>query len=190
MNFDPNQEKEIKKTLSLLVKDMRTLYQIYPYEDIEIGIPMTIGDYGNYWKLIITGNSINLYGNKYNNVTYIERKGKWKRMYEDGELEAIYNLIMRYDDIHNKIEQIVTERAQKSSFSIAKMHEYQQKYSQQATIEIETPGTNNLHTLEVTETDGKKIGMLNFNGLKLRIIASDGIEIINKREVKEKQKKK
>ena len=35
MNFDPTQEKEIKKTMTLLVDDMRALYQIYPYENIE-----------------------------------------------------------------------------------------------------------------------------------------------------------
>ena len=69
MNFDPIQEKEIKKTMELLVKDMRSLYQIYPYENIEVGISMIVGDYGDFWNLIITGESINLYSNKHNNVT-------------------------------------------------------------------------------------------------------------------------
>ena len=55
MNFDPIQEKEIKKTMELLVKDMRSLYQIYPYENIEVGISMIVGDYGDFWNLDITG---------------------------------------------------------------------------------------------------------------------------------------
>ena len=188
MNFDPVQEKEIKKTLTTIVKDMRALYQVYPYEDIDIGISMSFGGFGDYWHLIISGNSIDLVCKETHNVTRIERKGKWKKIYLNGELEAIYNVIMRYDDIRRQIGDIVTSRAKNSALSIQKLKDYQQKYSNEATIEIEVPETNNLHTLEVVETDGKKIGTLNFNGLKLRNIASDGIEIVNKTESKQKRK--
>ena len=188
MNFDPVQEKEIKKTLTTIVKDMRALYQIYPYEDIDIGIAMSFGGFGDYWHLIITGDSINLVCRETKNITRIERKGKWKNLYLKGELEAIYNVIMRYDGLHKEIEEIVTSRAKKSALTIKKLQEYRQKYAKEAVIEIEVPETNNLHTLEVVETDGKKIGTLNFNGLKLRIIASDGIEIVNKSKSKQKVK--
>lgn len=188
MNFDPIQEKEIKKTMELLVKDMRSLYQIYPYENIEVGISMIVGDYGDFWNLVITGESIKLYSNKHDNVTHLERKGKHKLIYTAGELEAHYKFIMQYDGIHNRIENIVRSRAKNSSLSIAKMKEYQQKYSKEATIEIEVPETINQHTLEVTEENGQKIGKLNFNGLTLKIIASDSVKIVNKSGTKQKRK--
>ena len=188
MNFDPAQEKEIKKTMALLVEDMRALYQIYPYENIEIGVSMPVGDYGDFWNLVISGNSINLYSNMHDNVTYLERKGKYKLIYTAGELEAHYKFIMLYDDIRRQIGDIVTSRAKNSAISIQKLRDYQKKYSKEAIIEIEVPETINQHTLEVTEENGRKIGKLNFNGLTLKIITSDSVKIINKSESKQKRK--
>lgn len=198
MRLTRREQVEISCAMKHLVKDMRRLVKNYPESEIKIpAFRLEIGTYGKNWYLVITSKVIKLVENSQDSTSVIAINGILNYMVDENDYLAQYHFIKNYDEIRENLVQIVEDRQRKIDENIAMIQNTGKKYFQkskeqkrqkQATIELEVPPSNNQYQLEVTEENGVTLGKLNFNGLTLKIIASDGIKIVNKTAPKQKRK--
>lgn len=196
MTLTSREKKFIRSTTKLLIKDIRKLTKNYPESEILVfAFNENIGNYGNEWYLKITYKEIELIEKRKDSNSLIARRNVRNMALDEHDYIAQYYLIKNYKEIRESIETIVNERLKKIADNIEMMNETknaflrkqkEEKKKKKATIEIEVPPTNNQYQLEVTEENGTTLGKLNFNGLTLKIIASDGIKIVNKTTSKQK----
>lgn len=197
MILTTKEKKIIRSTIRLLIKDIRKLVKDYPESKITVfAFQEEIGNYGSNWYLEITAKEIIL-REKYKESNSLISKGQRRNIIIDNDdYLAQYHFIKNYDLIRKNIEEIVNKKLRQIQENVDLMNSTRNKYkkkmkekkTKKATIEIDLPPSNNQYELEVSEENGKTIGKLNFNGLTLTLLASDGVRIVNKPKNKQKIK--
>ena len=197
MILTTKEKKIIRSTIRLLIKDIRKLVKDYPESKITVfAFQEEIGNYGSNWYLEITAKEIIL-REKYIESNSLISKGQRRNIIIDNDdYLAQYHFIKNYDLIRKNIEEIVNKKLRQIQENVDLMNSTRNKYkkkmkekkTKKATIEIDLPPSNNQYELEVSEENGKTIGKLNFNGLTLTLLASDGVRIVNKPKNKQKIK--
>ena len=197
MILTTKEKKIIRSTIRLLIKDIRKLVKDYPESKITVfAFQEEIGNYGSNWYLEITAKEIIL-REKYKESNSLISKGQIRNIIIDNDdYLAQYHFIKNYDLIRKNIEEIVNKKLRQIQENVDLMNSTRNKYkkkmkekkTKKATIEIDLPPSNNQYELEVSEENGKTIGKLNFNGLTLTLLASDGVRIVNKPKNKQKIK--
>ena len=118
-------------------------------------------------------------------VTFLE-----ERKYNERR-KKIENIILNYlEGKYNEKFEIKEYAFEKNTYDHVTEDDYITSTMESSYIYTVSVVSSRLVEFDVmyVEYDGKKIGTLNFNGLKLRIIASDCIEIVNKSKAKQKRK--
>ncbi|MBE6150992.1 MAG: hypothetical protein E7162_04195 [Firmicutes bacterium] len=197
MVLTTKEKRLIRSTIRLLIKDIRKLVKDYPESKITVfAFQEEIGNYGSNWYLEITAKEIIL-REKYKESNSLISKGQRRNIIIDNDdYLAQYHFIKNYDLIRKNIEEIVNKKLRQIQENVDLMNSTRNKYkkkmkekkTKKATIEIDLPPSNNQYELEVSEENGKTIGKLNFNGLTLTLLASDGVRIVNKPKNKQKIK--
>lgn len=197
MILTTKEKRLIRSTIRLLIKDIRKLVKDYPESKITVfAFQEEIGNYGSNWYLEITAKEIIL-REKYKESNSLISKGQRRNIIIDNDdYIAQYHFIKNYDLIRKNIEEIVNKKLRQIQENVDLMNSTRNKYkkkmkekkTKKATIEIDLPPSNNQYELEVSEENGKTIGKLNFNGLTLTLLASDGVRIVNKPKNKQKIK--
>ena len=199
MNFTSKEKQAIRNAIKLLIKDLRNLTDNYPGSIIKVfAFNESIGKYGDNWHLEITKNHIILKDSNKGSDSIIATGNKRNIYIDEADYQAQYHFIKNYDEIRNKVEEIVTQKEKEIQDNIDAINKTKNKYSKKlkekkkqkkAKVEIDVPQSNNQYELVVTEENGQPIGSLKFNGLTLTLCANEGIKIINKSKPKEKVKK-
>jgi len=197
MVLTTKEKRLIRSTIRLLIKDIRKLVKDYPESKITVfAFQEEIGNYGSNWYLEITAKEIIL-REKYKESNSLISKGQRRNIIIDNDdYLAQYHFIKNFDLIRKNIEEIVNKKLRQIQENVDLMNSTRNKYkkkmkekkTKKATIEIDLPPSNNQYELEVSEENGKTIGKLNFNGLTLTLLASDGVRIVNKPKNKQKIK--
>lgn len=197
MEFTTEEKRQIRKSLKTIVKDMRELWKIYPHQevDIEVSLPnVNLSDYGCFWRLLMDKDKIILYSSSSKNYSNLERHRIHHLQdlcYTKGDYLAHFGVVSQYDQIRNRIEEIVKERYNRQQQNIDKLSDIEQRHSKKtkqekeklaATVQIDLPPTQNLHEIEISEENGKKVGRIDFGAQTIKIITEGDIVLVNKTE--------
>ena len=106
------------------------------------------------------------------------RRGKKVRPYT---LESAELLLQEYETIRPKVKKLVEKSIVQKKEKLAIFKNIDEKYSKEATIEIDLPQTNNQHSIDLRQEDGKTIGEIKMGYGAIRIITNGPI-IVNKGE--------
>ena len=197
MTFTKEERKQIKKSRKTIVKDMRKLFNMYPYEDIEIPVNIHLAPkYGSYWKLLITKKKI----------TIKSDTGAYTKLYpgtlpknKDDRDNAHFQFISQYDSVRAKLVAIINEKLDKKENNLEKMTTVSSKYTKssqkeqkklEATVQIDIPKTQNVHEIEISEENGLKVGTINFGKQTIKIMTEGDIVLVNKNNTDNKVKRK
>lgn len=191
--------KEIRETIKVLVKDLRTLWSLYPYEEIKLSLNLYLYDYGDNWFFIMNEKEIIIKAESNGNHTHLERKGLNNKPYKEGDYLAHQQFIDRYESLRKDIEKIQTSKKELHELNINKMTELRNKYSEaskeeqkrlESSVQINFPPSLNTHAIEVTEENGKKIGIIDFGKQTIKIITEGDIILVDKKQHKDQIKTK
>jgi len=215
VEFTKKSTKELNKLLMTVVKELEqirklnkgigfTEYIELPDEDMRFAcrnIKVNISNEG--WYLQLDKDSYKLSnGKKSPYFTIATRKNLgFCLAYDEEDKEALLVFLKHYPTARERLIKRVEEEERKrintaeckaleQEKTMNELKKLKKIYQKEATIEIQVPPTNNQHTLEVSEEDGKKVGTLSISGMTLKIIASDSIKIVNKTSNKTKRKDK
>ena len=192
--YTKKEKKQIDKSRRIIVKDIRNIWKMYPYEDITVPVNLRMPEYGSYWKLIINKKEIVIKSND----------GAFTRLYprtisrnrEDG-YEAHSQFISQYEDVREDILRIVNSRVSNQEQHIKKLSSVSDKFIQpkeekrkEDVIEIDMPNSLNAKEIEITEEDNKKIGTIDFGTHTIKIITEGNIVLVNKPKEEAKVKRK
>ena len=215
MEFTKESTKELNKLLMVVVKELDKIRKLNKEQDFieyielpeeEMKLACSSANYYDWnkeWNLSLSKDEYNLvYGRGKNHlIINIAKRAKFgfKLSYDEEDKEALLIFLKHYPEARKRlIKRVETEELKRKKEAESKQMDQERTleelkrlkklYKKEATIEIEVPNTNNQHVLEIKEEHGKKVGTLSISGITLRIIASDGIKVVNKPTVKVKKK--
>ena len=197
MTFTKEEQKQIKKSRKTIVKDMRKLFNMYPYEKIEIPVNIHLAPkYGSYWYLVITKNRIAIKSDR----------GAYTNLYpvilpqnKDDRDNAHFQFISQYDSVRSKLVAIINEKLARKEGNLEKMTTVSEKYTKsgqkkqkklEATVQIDIPKTQNVHEIKISEENGLKVGIIDFGRQTIKIITEGDIVLVDKNKIDNKVKKK
>lgn len=198
LSYTKEEIKIFQDALKNAINDLESLWQIKVLEEISVAVSMPgfvkcSEDYTQHnWYLHIDNRGIYLFqGDEDNNRSYWFARRKRNNTLEIyttiNEQDIIF--LNNYFEIREKVARRIELALENKKVNLEKAKLITQKYNQSATIEINMPPTNNQHSIEVTEENGKKIGTISFNGISLKIITDANIEFKNRNQ-NEKMKRK
>jgi len=176
-------EESCKKAVDLIVDDLRDLYDasgctrnfmIFYGDDflyLEIG-PKKIVLKDRYANFSITGF---LLEKKDDNGNIIRFNSFHKQF--------MLPLLREYEKIREKLVNKIKLDQEQDLKDVDIINKILKKYDKEASIEKDLPPSKNPHPLEVTEKDGKKIGVIDFGDRTIKIITNGDIVLVNKDEV-------
>lgn len=197
MSYTKEEKKKIKETIKVIVKDLRTLWNLYPYEEVSVVLPFQISGYSGIWHLVMNKKNIKIENGYEEAYTRLE-KGLTKDDYDEDAITARLNLIESYEKVRLEVEEIQRFRAKKYHQSLSKMDELQNKYSDktrkeakklESTVQIDF-NSQNAHEIEVIEEEGNKIGTIKFGRQTIKLITEGDIIVVDKTTSSPKIKQK
>lgn len=198
MIYTKEQKKKIRETVSILVKDLRELWEMYPYEEIQIYVQLYLPDYGKNWFFIMNKKDIFLKAESNGNYTHLQRKGIKNKPYSEGDYEAHRQFIAKYEYVRAEVERIQSENASRVQKSLDSMDNISSKYSSEskaerkrleASVQIDF-NSQNRHEIEITEENGQTVGTINFGKQTIKIMTEGDIILVDKRTEAPKIKQK
>jgi len=200
LTFTDEEMSKMEETLSLLISDMRSLFEISPL--IEIEIPFMIRD--EKWHLYINKEGIVIVYGRLHGVHYdtwiLEKKEKiyngairmkQQPLKDPKQIMDIINFMSQYESIRYDIEEQIRKYQEQKDFYNTKIDELRHKYDKEAIIELEM---HNLQrgprpSLIVKQEDNSTIGTVNMGYGTIKIITKGDIKLINQSDLIDKQKK-
>ena len=113
------------------------------------------------------------------------RRGKKIRPYT---LESAELILQEYEKIRPKVKNAIEKSIKQKQEKLAIFRKLDDKYSKEATIELDLPKTMNPHSIDLKQEDGKTIGEIKMGYGAIRIITNGPI-IVNKSEQSKVKKK-
>lgn len=197
MSYTKEEKKKIKETIKVIAKDLRALWNLYPYEEVKINLPFQISGYAGDWCLVMDEKNIKIKSKVTSHYTNLE-KGFTVGDYDDDAITARLYFIEAYEKVRAEVDEIQQFRAQKHHESLNKMDEIQNKYSEkskkeakklESTVQIDF-NSQNAHEIEITEENGSKIGIIKFGKQTIKLITEGDIIVIDKTKTSSKTKQK
>lgn len=197
LKFTKEEKQQIRKSLKTVVKDMRSLWKIYPYEEVDIPIYVQDSDLNNYgcsWYLLMDSKRIIMYSQSTRNYTNLERHRIHHLQdlrYTIGDYIAHFQFINKYDQIKESLLKVLSERKAKQQKNIDSLIDIEKRHNSKnqkekeklaATVQIDLPQTQNRHEIEISEEDGKKVGRIDFGAQTIKFITEGDIVLVNKQE--------
>ena len=185
MKFSKTEEQEIESTFK---RTMEVIKELYDSSDLEIykknvilhdnvSYRFEINQYGIWLTYQFAPNG--------NCVAGFKRNGK-VHLYKNPTI-LMFRFLNKYDDIREDLEKTALDNLNRKQAGLNKIRELQNKYTKEATIEIIMPETVNQSSIEVTQEDGKNVGVLSIGPISLKILTSPNV-VIKGSKPKTKQK--
>ena len=189
--FTKDEKKLIKKTLELVTKELRSIYNESSCKKIQYEMNIIENDKLNTYTLNIIAKEMYLYLN--NSGWYMELdKIGLNQKYSNTKITD-YNLafefLKKYDIVKKGVLEQATQNVIDKKNGITKIENLYASHLKEATIEIEAPETLNKPTIEITKEDGKNISCIQVGPVSLKIFASENVNLLA-RETVQKVKKK
>ena len=182
MSYTREEKQEIKKSLGLVLDDIRELWKISQPERISIKLGALMPDYSDF-RLEIGKYRVALAKHYIDETTriYFERPGISKPNRTPSDYEAAMSFIANYEEIRKEIEKEIKNKIGDKEWFHQKLEEINMKYDKHADIVIDAPPTNNIQELEVvTDENGRKILTLDFGERIINIVTNGGFRLVDK----------
>ena len=191
--YTKEEKRQIRKSRRAVVKDIRKIWKMYPYGEIEVPVKLNMREYGNYWRLIIDKKQIVI---KSDNDAYTRLYPRTtSRNREDG-YRAHSQFITQYEEIRKDILEIVNRRLESKNEHIKSLEDVSSKLNKkeekpkEAEVRIDLPNSINAKEIYVSEEGNKKIGVIDFGQQTIKIITEGNIVLVNKPKEDTKVKRK
>lgn len=195
--FSKNEIRQIKKSIKIISKDIRELLKKQQYDEIIIPIKLQLPrKYGREWNLIINKRIIAAESDNYTNSIFYPFNAIH---YDQDDYNAFSQIILQYDEIREKINNIVNENVEKKDKNIKKITDISNKYSSstrrkekklEATVQIDMPDSINAQEIILTKEGTKKVGIIDFGAQTIKIITKGNIVLVNSENKDNKVKRK
>lgn len=188
---------KFEKAMTLAINELDSLYQRSGLK--EIFIPFNLDRMKKYsenynsrdWYFVIddTGFYFSLgLGTKASHFIHFAKRTKFGKNIMQFPINLDDVIFLReYENIKSQVVKEVNEALvqRNSDFAIA------DKICKNAEsiVEINMPGSQNVHEVQVSEENGKKIGVINFGLQTVKIITEGNIVLVNKDDEKDIKKK-
>ena len=177
------EKREIRKSRRVVVRDMKKIWAMHPYEKIEVPVNLNMREYGDNWKLKIDKKGMILSNGMHYTKLY-PRKVLFKN--EAGYI-AHSQFITQYESVREEILRIVNSRIRNKDEHIKKLESVSSSIShkekekpKEAEVTIDLPGSMNTKEIIVTEEGNKKVGIIDFGKQTIKIITEGNIVLVNK----------
>ena len=188
LTFTQEEKKEIALALNNVLDDLEALWSITPTKSIYAYYNIKDDDWSSDSREL----KIDIEGIKIidREEIILEKFGRKNIRPKITEYTEIFYFIKKYEKIRKSIERKIEKSRREKQQGIDEIIEIRNRYTKEATIEIDVPESINPHKLTVKEEDGKAIGEIKMGAGTIRIITKGSIVVANKKEpVKVKGKK-
>lgn len=190
MLFTKEEKKDIEKSLGFVLDDIREMWKLSQVDEIYLNMGIAFSAPVN---LLINESKVTLYYSAWDGTSCyckLERKGLRGNNRIPSDYEVAFTFLKKYDDvIRPLIEGKIKETLTKKGLGLEALEAIKKHYDKEASIDIELPPTNNQHTIEITQEDGKNVGIINFGDRTIKIITNGDIVLLDRRKEPEKVKK-
>jgi len=188
--FTKDDKENIKKSLTLITDDIRSMWESSQVESIRIELNLNKDDRfsGSHTYLEVTDKKIGIHEYWYDDHKYypFERKGRRKSIKTIGNYHIAFFFIKDYDEIiRPKIEQELKKGLSSREMGFEKLEAVKQQYDKHAEVLFEVGQSNNSPIIVLSEEEGNNIGTLYLGNRTLKIIVDGPIKIINNADQKE-----
>lgn len=188
--FTKEEKEQIKKSLNLVLDDIRELWSVAETDKIYIEIGKYIQSDSQYY-LYITNNKISIHYPCWDTTTKYNLETRAAKLVNriPSDYELALSFIQNYETIRGVLLKEIKKGLKKKNLGFSAIEEINKKYNKDAEIEIDFPETINKHSIVVQEENGKKIGIINFGDRTIKIVTTGDIVLIDKTKTKEEQPK-
>ena len=113
------------------------------------------------------------------------RRGKKARPYT---IESAELILQEYETIRPRVKEAIAKSIKQKQEKLAIFRKIDDMYKKEATIELDLPETNNPHTIDLRQEDGKTIGEIKMGHGLIRIITNGPIIVNRSEEIKTKRR--
>lgn len=113
------------------------------------------------------------------------RRGKKVRPYT---IESAELILQEYETIRPRVKEAIEKSIKQKQEKLAIFRKIDDMYKKEATIELDLPETNNPHTIDLRQEDGKTIGEIKMGYGAIRIITNGPIIVNRSEEIKTKRR--
>ena len=212
INFTDQEINDTKKTLEIVIDDLKSLYQISMFEDITIVFDMLEKE--EKWCLLINEKEIVIYRCRivFDSWLYerssslyeipLEYKKTKKEFLKKEVIETkrnplndrdsqyyVFHFLSEYESIREEILKRITKTQQEKEKRSKALETLRAKYSNDVYVDFGPSQTLNVQTIEVVEDEnGQKVGTINFGSKIINIITDGDIFLIKRKKAKQKIK--
>ncbi len=188
LKFTREEKKEIRQALNNVLDDLDALWDVSSLESVYQYFDLKGQSWGcDEWELIIDKNGILI--KDYPKEIVLETFGRRNKRPRVKDYTEIYYFIRQYETLRKKVEDKIKRSNIDKNKGIDEIINIKNRYTKEATIEVEVPETINPHTITLKQEDGKSVGEIRMNAGTIRIITRGSI-VIDKQEFDQPKVKK
>lgn len=191
--YTEEEQELIKRTFEKVLDDLNLMFEHSETEEIRVRIRYSTSEeiFPSCYYLAINEHEISVVyaGLSPERIIPLEvssgRKGKKVRPYT---LQSAELILQEYETIRPNVKKAIEKSIKEKEEKLAIFRKLDDIYSKEATIELDLPQTNNPHTIDLKQEDGRTIGEIKMGHGLIRIITNGPI-IVNKGEEPKIKKK-
>ncbi len=181
LKFTKQEKKDIRDALNNLIDDINEIWKLSDQEEFYTFYPIQSNTWGSdSWKFQIdkTGIFIKDYPKK----IYLEKFKPIKARPKVRDYSEIYYFIRQYEKVRSSLEGSISRSLSNKERGMKELNAIKDKYSKEATIELDLPQTMNPYSFDLKHENGNSIGEIKMNSGTIRIIVKGNIILSNKPE--------
>ena len=191
MTFTKEEKEKLQQTLSVVVEDLRNLYNASSLEKIKTEFNVWENETNNTYSLVINKKEMYLslhYSDWYMILDKIG-PGSKQRISKIKDYNLAFEFLKKFERIREVVLTKTKENVISKEMGMAKIESIHDKYKKEATIEIEMPETVNKPSIEISSENGKNVGRVTVGPVSFKILTSTNVNLIGP-ERPQKVKKK
>jgi len=177
LKFTDEEFCKIVVTFKSALKDLKEFYDTAPLKEIAFGSNVFDSEKKSFDILRINQSGVFL---KTEQIGYFYNDGSVRC--KCPAVDVMFNFLKNYDSIKEMAIDTCRKSAEIKNEGMDVVDRLSEKFKNEASVEINFPETMNQHEIEVSEVDGKKVGVINFGNQTIRIITNGDIVLVNKDE--------
>lgn len=182
--FSQEEKEQLNKTYKVIIEDLRSLYNVSDLTKISTEFTVTENGDRNTYSLVINKKEMYVslhYSDWYMNLDKISSRGKQK-ICPIKDYTLVFEFLRIYEKVRKSVFETVSENQRNKTQGMSKIQNLFNKYTKEAIIEVEMPETNNKPALEITSENGKNVGRVTIGPVSLKILTSENVSIVGKKE--------
>ena len=195
MIFSAEEKEKIDKAIKVVTEDLRSLYNASAIEKIDKVMNVVTRGFRSLYNaseigLVITKKEMYRY-KPYSEPNYLDKislNGK-QNICSVRNYNMVFDFLKHYENIRSSIVEEIKRNQEDKTKGMIEIEKIFNKYTKEATLEIEMPDAISKPTIELSTEDGKNIGKLTIGPISLKILTTANVKIKGNDE-KTKVKKK